>query len=110
MPKFKITVEVTCDTIEQASQVASERLGYDEDYGFEYRFGNEFVEPVEDEDYTTAPELIRIHDEGDGWAIDGATHGGRYTESVWKYDTIEEAAENVPAYIRHIRAEGYTIG
>jgi hypothetical protein len=61
------------------------------------------------DDYTTAPEFIRIHDEGDGWAIDGATKGGRYTEAVWKYDTLEEAAENVPAYIRHIKAEGYTI-
>jgi hypothetical protein len=63
-----------------------------------------------DEDYTTAPEFLRVHDEGDGWAIDGATNGGRYTEAVWKYDTLEEAAENVPAYIRHIRREGYTIG
>lgn len=65
--------------------------------------------PDSDDGYTTAPEFFRIHDEGDGWAIDGATHGGRYTEFVWKFDKLEEAAERVPAFIRHIKREGYTV-
>ena len=33
---FVYTVRVTADTDEQADQVMAERLGYDEDYGFDY--------------------------------------------------------------------------
>lgn len=39
MPDFTLTVTIECDTIEQAQQVAAERLGHDEDYGFEYTIG-----------------------------------------------------------------------
>lgn len=37
MSTFHFTVVVECDTMEQAEQVASERINYDEDYGFPYR-------------------------------------------------------------------------
>ena len=47
MAQFKISVLVECETLEQAEQVAAERIGYDEDYGFEYRFGADKVEAVE---------------------------------------------------------------
>jgi hypothetical protein len=43
MARFRIAVTVECDTIEQAEEVANERLGYDEDYGFPYQFGFEEV-------------------------------------------------------------------
>lgn len=46
MPKFSFNVEVECDTLEEAQQVAAERMGYDEDLGFEYRIGYEDVTPV----------------------------------------------------------------
>lgn len=62
------------------------------------------------DDYTTAPEIIRIHNEGDGWVIDGATNSGRYTQDVFKFDTLEEAAENVPAFIKYLKSLGYTVG
>jgi hypothetical protein len=64
---------------------------------------------VEDEDYTMDVEFIRIHDEGDGYAIDGSNAKGKYTEEVWKYDTIEEAIENVPAFIRSLKRDGYDV-
>lgn len=34
---FKFVVEVECQTPEQADEVMQERIGYDEDYGFEYQ-------------------------------------------------------------------------
>ena len=46
MPKFSFNVEVECDTLEEAQQVAAERMGYDEDLGFEYRIGYNDVTPV----------------------------------------------------------------
>lgn len=67
-------------------------------------------EDVKRDDYTTAPEFIRLHDEGDGWVIDGGTIGGRYTEALWKFDTLEEAAQKVPAFIEYIKGLGYTVG
>ena len=36
MTKFAFVVTVECETLDQAEQVVVERLGYDEDYGFEY--------------------------------------------------------------------------
>ena len=36
MAKFMVPVYIECETPEQADQVAAERLGHDEDYGFEY--------------------------------------------------------------------------
>lgn len=44
-PRFHIEIDVYCETLEQAEQVAAERLGHDEDYGFEYRFGETHVNP-----------------------------------------------------------------
>jgi len=34
--RFVYTVEVECGTDEQADRVMTERLGFDEDYGFRY--------------------------------------------------------------------------
>lgn len=34
--KYRFTVEVEAETLEQAKQVSWERIGLDEDYGFEY--------------------------------------------------------------------------
>lgn len=48
MPKFSFNVEVECDTLEEAEQVAAERMGYDEELGFDYRIGYEDVTPVQD--------------------------------------------------------------
>lgn len=48
MASFRITVEIECDTLEQAEQVGAERLGYDEDYGFDYQFGITDVSEIED--------------------------------------------------------------
>lgn len=59
-------------------------------------------------EYTTIVTEIRVFDEGDGWAIDGAD-GGKYTETVWKYDTKEAAEKEIPAFIDHLREEGYTV-
>lgn len=36
MPTYKFITYVNCDQEEQALQVLGERLGYSEDYGFEY--------------------------------------------------------------------------
>lgn len=36
---FKFTVTVTADTAREAEQVMAERLGHDEDYGFDYELG-----------------------------------------------------------------------
>lgn len=36
MQEFKFTVTVDCETQAEADQVMAERLGCDEDYGFEY--------------------------------------------------------------------------
>lgn len=36
MPKFEFTVSVECDTAEQATTVMTERIGPDEEYGFNY--------------------------------------------------------------------------
>ena len=37
MSVYTYTVQVVCDTQEQADQVMAERLGPDEDYGFTYQ-------------------------------------------------------------------------
>jgi hypothetical protein len=41
MPRYHIEIDVECETMEQAEQVAAERLGPDEDYGFEYKWASE---------------------------------------------------------------------
>ena len=43
MAKFTVQVTIECDTLGQAEQVISERIGYDEDYGFNYTIGDEGV-------------------------------------------------------------------
>lgn len=52
--------------------------------------------PVDVEEYATVIDHLRIHDEGDGWVIDGADGDGLYTAELLKYDTFEKAAENLP--------------
>lgn len=37
MPKFLYQFTVECETVEQAERVVAERMGHDEDYGFEYK-------------------------------------------------------------------------
>lgn len=59
-------------------------------------------------EYTTTVTRVRVFDEGDGWALDGA-NGEAYTEVVWKYDTQQEAEEQISAFIKHLREEGYTV-
>lgn len=39
MIRFTYTVVVETPRRDQADQVMAERIGYDEDYGFEYRIG-----------------------------------------------------------------------
>ena len=34
---FSCSFTISCETKDQAMQVLSERLGYDEDYGFDYQ-------------------------------------------------------------------------
>lgn len=63
--KYRIEVDVMCQTLDQARQVAAERLGHDEDYGFEYRFGEEEVtvnsgKPDPEED--TYLQVFMVHD------------------------------------------------
>ena len=36
MKEYIFNVSVVCETAEEASTVMAERLGYEEDYGFEY--------------------------------------------------------------------------
>ena len=43
---YRITVDVICASLEEAEQVAAERLGPDEDYGFEYQFTPHTVTPL----------------------------------------------------------------
>ena len=39
MTAFAFVVTVECETLSQAHQVMAERIGPDEDYGFDYRIG-----------------------------------------------------------------------
>lgn len=41
--EFTISAVVTAKSLEEAETVASERFGYDEDYGFEYLIGDTSV-------------------------------------------------------------------
>ena len=54
---------------------------------------------LEDDEYTSVVTRLRIFDEGDGWALDGADDVGRYTEAVWKYDSHEEAVAAMPEFV-----------
>lgn len=64
------------------------------------------TEEPEDE-YATTIDAIRIHDEGDGWVIDGVdSTTGQYTATLLKYDTFEKAAQNVPKIIEELKADG----
>lgn len=47
LPLFVITAVVRAPSLEEAETVACERLDYDEDYGFEYRFVDHNVAPKE---------------------------------------------------------------
>lgn len=60
------------------------------------------------DEYTTTVTAIRVFDEGDGWAIDGAD-GEKFTPVVWKYDTQAEAEDHIPAFVKHLLEEGYTV-
>ena len=46
MSTYRYTVIVECDTDAQADQVMRERIGPDEDYGFDYLIDWDFVEKV----------------------------------------------------------------
>lgn len=55
MSRFRITIEIECDTLEQAETVANERLGYDEEYDdpatgapFEYKILVHDVEQIDE--------------------------------------------------------------
>lgn len=39
MADFRYTVTVSAATEDEADQVIAERIGYDEDYGFNYQIG-----------------------------------------------------------------------
>ena len=54
---------------------------------------------LEDDEYTSVVTRLRIFDEGDGWALDGADDVGRYTEAIWKYDSHEEAVAAMPEFV-----------
>lgn len=54
MKTFTITCTVTCEDLDQATTVAGERLGCDEDYGFDYQLGSPTVAEVADH-LTAAP-------------------------------------------------------
>lgn len=59
MPKFQVMVTVDCETLEQAQQVAAERLSHDEDYGFEYRLDYGTVEEASPQPLWTVLGRIR---------------------------------------------------
>lgn len=62
------------------------------------------------DDYTENVTNIRIHDEGDGWAIDGANNQtNEYTEKVWKYNTPEEALAVVEEFVKDLIEDGITV-
>ena len=54
---------------------------------------------LEDDEYTSVVTRLRVFDEGDGWALDGADDVGRYTEAIWKYDSHEEAVAAMPEFV-----------
>lgn len=62
------------------------------------------------DEYTENVTNIRIHDEGDGWAIDGANHQtDEYTEKVWKYNTPEEALAAVEEFVKDLIEDEVTV-
>ena len=61
------------------------------------------------DDYTDTVTHLRIFDEGDGWALDGADDSGNYTPAVWKYDTFEQAWARTEEFAEFLANEGYTI-
>ena len=60
-------------------------------------------------DYTTRVTHLRIHDEGDGWALDGGAEAGKYTEKVWKYDTLEDALKAAPEFAEALAEDGIAV-
>ena len=46
--KYQVTTIIECDQPRQANAVMSERLGFDEDYGFEYTLDWDRARPVEE--------------------------------------------------------------
>lgn len=48
MARFTVQVEIDCDTLEEAEQVIAERIGPDEDYGFEYQISYRDVKVPKD--------------------------------------------------------------
>lgn len=62
MSAFTISVTVECETLEQAEQVAAERLSHDEDYGFDYHFGYTVVERDADEAEEDEPITCQCSD------------------------------------------------
>lgn len=65
--------------------------------------------PIEDDEYTPLVTRLRIFDEGDGFALDGADDVGRYTEAVWKYDTHAEAVAAMPEFVKWLNETGVKI-
>ena len=61
------------------------------------------------DDYTDTVTHLRIFDEGDGWALDGADDYGHYTPTVWKYDTHAYAVAAMPEFVQALTEEGYKI-
>lgn len=62
---------------------------------------------LDKDQYATVIDAIRIHDEGDGWVIDGVdSTTGQYTATLRKYGTFEDAAKNVPVILEDLKADG----
>lgn len=62
MPKFSAVVEIEAATIEEAEQVIAERVGYDEDYGFDYRISDKGVTPVDEPQDGAKVGIVREED------------------------------------------------
>lgn len=56
MTKYRFTVEVECSSQDEADTVMTERIGYDEDYGFQYTI--DLLE-IPEHKYFTDPQLGR---------------------------------------------------
>ena len=48
MTRYQVTTIIECEQPRQANAVMSERLGFDEDYGFEYTLDWDRAKPVEE--------------------------------------------------------------
>jgi len=57
-------------------------------------------------DYASEIDHYRVHDEGDGWVVDGANSNGEYTEHLYKADTFEQVVTYLPRLRHELEQDG----